>query len=106
MSCMHLVAFAKRPKLKDELDGQLKQGYLSKVNQPTDWVNSMVMIEKKNGDVRICIDPKDLNMAIKREHFQIPTKEEILGELAGASISPRWMPQPASTISSWMTSRP
>ena len=78
------MAFAKRPKLKDELDRQLKQGYLAKVNQPTDWVNSMVMIEKKNGDVRICIDPKDLNMAIKREHFQIPTKEEILGELAGA----------------------
>ena len=78
------MAFAKRPKLKDELDRQLKQGYLAKVNQPTDWVNSMVMIEKKNGDVRICIDPKDLNMAITREHFQIPTKEEILGELAGA----------------------
>ena len=78
------VAFAKRPKLKDELDRQLKQGYLTKVNEPTDWVNSMVMIEKKNGDVRICIDPKDLNMANKRGHFQIPTKEEILGELAGA----------------------
>ena len=78
------VAFAKRPKLKDELDRQMKLGYLAKVNEPTDWVNSMVMTEKKNGDVRICIDPKDLNMAIKREHFQIPTKEEILGELAGA----------------------
>ena len=78
------VAFAKRPKLKDELDRQMNLGYLAKVNEPTDWVNSMVMTEKKNGDVRICIDPKDLNMAIKREHFQIPTKEEILGELAGA----------------------
>ena len=78
------VAFAKRPKLKDELDRQMKLGYLAKVNEPADWVNSMVMTEKKNGDVRICIDPKDLNMAIKREHFQIPTKEEILGELAGA----------------------
>ena len=80
----HRVAFAKRPKLKDELDRHMKLGYLAKVNEPTDWINSMVMTEKKNGDVRICIDPKDLNMAIKREHFQIPTKEEILGELAGA----------------------
>ena len=78
------VSFAKRPKLKDELDRQMKLGYLAKVNEPTDWVNSMVMTEKKNGDVRISIDPKYLNMAIKREHFQIPTKEEILGELAGA----------------------
>ena len=78
------VAFAKRPKLKNELDRQMKLGYLAKINEHTDWVNSMVMTEKKNGDVRICIDPKYLNTAIKREHFQIPTKEEILGELAGA----------------------
>ena len=61
----------------------MKLGYLAKVNEPTDWVNSMVMTEKKNGEVRIGIDPKDLNMEIKREHFQIQTKE-ILGELAGA----------------------
>ena len=76
--------FAKRPKLKDELDRQMNQCYLAKVNEPTDWVNSMVMIEKKNGDVRICIDTKDLNMAIKRDHFQLPTKEDILDELAAA----------------------
>ena len=44
----------------------------------------MVTTEKQNGNVRICIDPKYLNMAIKREHFQIPTKEEIHGELAAA----------------------
>ena len=85
------VAFAKRPKLKDELDRQMKLGYLAKVNEPIAWVNSMVMTEKKNGDVRICIDP-DLNMAIKGEHFQIPTKEGILDELARAKFFSRWMP--------------
>ena len=84
----------------------MKLGYLANVNEPTDWVNSMVMTEKKNGDVRICIDPKDLNMAIKREHFQIPTKEEILGELAGAKYFLKMDAQPASTKSSWMKSRP
>ena len=35
--------------------------------------------------MRLCIDPKDLNKEIKREHFQIPTKEYILGKLANAS---------------------
>ena len=83
------VAFAKRPNLKDELNRQMKAGYLAMVNEPTNWVNSMVMTERQNGNVRICIDPKYLNMAIKREHFQIPSKEEILGEIARAKYFSR-----------------
>ena len=43
-----------------------------------------MIVEKANGQMRLCIDPKDLNKEIKREHFQIPTKEEILGKLANA----------------------
>ena len=42
-------------------------------------------MEKQNGKMRLCIDPKDLNKEIKREHFQIPTKEEILGKLANTT---------------------
>ena len=79
------VAVAKRAQLKKELDRQVEVGFLAKVNEPTDWVNSLVIAEKSNGKMRLCIDPKDLNKEIKREHFQIPTKEEILGKLANAS---------------------
>ena len=41
---------------------------IAKVDCPTPWVNSMVVVEKANGDLRICLDPKDLNMAVMREH--------------------------------------
>ena len=78
------VAVAKRPQLKRELDRQVSQGFLAKVIKPTDWVNSLVIVEKANGQMRLCIDPKDLNKVVKREHFQIPTKEEILGKLRDA----------------------
>ena len=78
------VAVAKRPELKRELDRQVKNGFLSKVTEPTDWVNSLVIVEKSNGQMRLCIDPEDLNKVVKREHFQIPTKEEILGKLRDA----------------------
>ncbi|CAB4045948.1 Hypothetical predicted protein, partial [Paramuricea clavata] len=33
----------------------------------------MVVVEIPNGKLRICLDPKHLNKAIKREHFQLPT---------------------------------
>ncbi|KAK0147806.1 hypothetical protein N1851_012497 [Merluccius polli] len=71
--------------LKKELGRMIMLGVIKKVNEPTDWVNSMVITKKKNGELRICMDPKDLNESIKREHYQIPTREEIISKMSGAS---------------------
>ena len=61
-------------------------GVIEKVDQPTDWVNSIMLIEKHNGDLRICLDPKDLNRAIKREFVQMPTAEEIMSMMSDAKF--------------------
>jgi len=61
-----------------------KSGVISKVHEPTPWVNSIVINEKRSGKLRVCIDPRDLNKTIKREHYQLPTQEEITARLAGA----------------------
>ncbi|KAL0151936.1 hypothetical protein M9458_052743, partial [Cirrhinus mrigala] len=70
--------------LKKELDRMTTLGVIKRIQEPTDWVNSMVCVKKKNGDLRVCMDPKDLNDNIKREHYQIPKREEIMNEMAGA----------------------
>ena len=59
---------------------------MRKVDESTEWVNSMVVAEKPNGDLRVCQDPRDLNKAIKREYYQLPTFEEIASRLSGAKI--------------------
>jgi hypothetical protein len=59
-------------------------GIIQKVDGPTVWVNSMVVNEKRSGKLRICIDPRDLNKAILREHYQLPTQQEITSRLTGA----------------------
>nr|KAG5700543.1 hypothetical protein BaRGS_025255 [Batillaria attramentaria] len=46
----------------------------------------MVPVLKKNGTVRICTDYKQLNKAVKRERYQIPTLEDILHKLKGSCI--------------------
>lgn len=46
----------------------------------------MTVARKANGDLRICLDPQDLNKAIKREHFRLPTLDEITVNLAGSKI--------------------
>ena len=44
---------------------------------------------KKNVDVRICLVPQDLNRAIKRQHYKLPTREEIMVNFAGAKVFSR-----------------
>jgi ribosomal protein L25 (general stress protein Ctc) len=64
------------PKITSKLKEMEKEEHLAKVTQPTDWVNSMV-VAQKGEKISICIDPSDLNKAIKREHYPSKTVEEI-----------------------------
>ena len=45
-----------------------------------------MVIVPKDGKLRICLDPKDLNQAIKREHYPLPTIEEIATRLHEAKV--------------------
>ena len=63
-----------------------ENGVIAKVKEPTDWVSSLVVVEKKNGKLRICIDPKNLNDNLKRAHYPLPTFEEIVPDLGGAMV--------------------
>ena len=75
-----------RESLKEELSRLVTDGVLTPVSEPTPWVSSMVVARKKNGGVRICLDPKDLNKAIKRSHYPLPTIEEVATRLARAKV--------------------
>jgi len=80
------VPVAIRDQLKDTLDQLTHQEILKPVTEPTAWINSMVAVKKKNGNLRICLDPKDLNQAIQREHYQLPTIEDVATRLHGAKL--------------------
>lgn len=67
--------------LKRELNSLIHKDTLLKVNEQTDWVNSCVCVTKPNGNIHLCLDPKDLNHAIKRPHRYIPTLEDVLSKL-------------------------
>ena len=77
-----------REDIKRKLDAMESKGIIMKLKEgePTAWVNSLVYSRKPNGQLRIRLDPKDLNNAIRREHHVIPTLEEILPKLAGAKF--------------------
>ena len=75
------------PLYKAELEKMIADDIITEVKEPTDWVNSIVCNVKETPDgkkkVRLCLDPKDLNKNICREHYYHRTFDEILPLLHG-----------------------
>ena len=76
---------------KEGLNNMVELGVLIPVSEPTDWVNSIVLSETTNhrGEItkiRVCLDPRDLNKAIKREHYYTKTIDEVVTQLNDAKF--------------------
>ena len=74
-----------RPLVREKLDNWLEEDVITPVEEPTDWLNSLAYSIKSNGRLWLCLDPKDLNPSIKRDHYHTPTLEEITHQLAGST---------------------
>ena len=76
--------------LCDEIQTELQDmeniGVIAKVTTPTECASSIVCSRKSSDKLRSCLDPKDLNEAIRRPHYKTPTLDEITHKLAGAKI--------------------
>ena len=78
------VPFSLIEPLKRELDLMEKMQIIQKVNKPTLWVSSLVCTMKKNGGLRICLDPRNLNKNLLRCHYPIKNIDEVRSKLSKA----------------------
>jgi len=91
------------PKVEQELQRMEENGVIERITEPTDWCAPIVPVMKKGGGVRICVDPKKLNRAVKREreiHAPDPRRH-----YAQTQRLRSWTRRKASGNCSWMTRR-
>ena len=81
------VPFPLLQKVKGELARMVDAGIIEPVTEPTEWCAPMVTVRKRNGDVRICVDLEKLNGSVQREAFVLPTVDETMAKLTGATVS-------------------
>lgn len=84
VSATRKIPIRLRPRLKEELDNMEKLDIIVREEGPTDWVSSLVIVEKPDKKLRVCLDPHHLNKAVRRSHFQLPTLDDIASEMDGA----------------------
>ena len=80
-----------KEKVKSKLIELEQQKVICKVDEPTEWVSRMVGTSKKNStDIRLFIDPQQLNKAVLREMQLLPIIDDVLPELANAKVFPKF----------------
>ena len=82
----HKVPIEYKEPIEATLEEMVDLGIITSVSEPTEWVSSLTYPRKPNGSLCICLDPRDLNKAIIREHYKAPTLEEISHKLSGATV--------------------
>lgn len=80
------IPLSVRPQLKSELDRLVSLGVLVPTDEPTPWVSQLVITMKKSGELRVCIDPRELNKALLRERYTLPVLEDILHALKSSTV--------------------
>jgi hypothetical protein len=52
----------------------------------SEWVANLVLVRKKGGEIRLCVDFGNLNRSSRKENYPLPKMEHILQRVIGASI--------------------
>jgi hypothetical protein len=73
-----------KSRLKLDVRQMVKDEIITPVTEPTDWVYPIVVVKNPNGILRICLDQKQLNEAIRRPHYVTSTFDDVTAKLDGA----------------------
>lgn len=78
------VPFSLLEPLKRELERMQNLNVIVEETEPTEWVNSIVLVTKPNGSLRLCLDPRNLNKVIVRPRYSFPNIDECKSRMSGS----------------------
>ena len=60
-----------------EVENLMRAGFIREVKYP-EWLTNVVVVPKKGGKWRVCVDYTDLNEACPKDSFPLPRIEQII----------------------------
>ena len=68
--------------VKEEVHKLLDVGFIYPISD-SQWVSPLVLVPKKDGRCRICIDYRELNKSTLKDYFPLPFIDQVLDTLVG-----------------------
>ena len=78
------IPYHKLKLVDKEISRLLSQDIIERVTTATSWCSPLHAEHKKNGDIRICVDMRKANAAVKRVYYPIPTLEDVQDKVSGS----------------------
>jgi transposase InsO family protein len=78
----YTMPFSKKEIVRDEVSKMLEEGVIRPSKSP--WSSPVVLVTKKDGGHRFCVDYTALNKVTKKDQHPLPKIDEILREVKGA----------------------
>ena len=76
------LPFSQRQMVQEHIDAMLKAGVISPSQSP--WASPIVIVDKKDGSKRFCVDLRALNRITKKNSYPLPRIDDILASLDGS----------------------
>lgn len=67
---------------KEEIQKLLTVTFVYPISD-SEWLSPIVVVPKKNGKWRICVDYRELNKETRKDHFPLPHIDQVLNHLSG-----------------------
>jgi len=77
------IPFRMREEVNGIIEDMRKQGVIEESQSP--WVSPAVLVRKKDGTIRFCVDYRKLNAVTKKDSYPLPRIDDILDQLSGNS---------------------
>jgi len=66
-----------KPLVKIELEKLNKAGRIYPIRH-SDWISNPLVVRKKTGEIRMCVDFRDLNKSSVKENYPLPSMEFLI----------------------------
>ena len=73
------------PLLEKEIKNMYDVGIIVPLRY-SEWVSNRVSMRKKTGEIRLCIDFRNLNKASLKDNYSLPKMDHILQRVVGSKI--------------------
>ena len=75
----------RKESIRVEVTRLLAAGFIWEVTHP-DWLANLVLVKKKNGEWRMCVDYTDLNKHCHKDPFPLPCIDQVVDSMAGCVL--------------------
>lgn len=78
------LSYSERELVRDMVSDMMTHGIIRESSSP--YASPIVLVQKKSGEKRLCVDYRALNSRTKRDHYPLPRIEDLLDQLSGSCL--------------------